>query len=324
MDKLSIIQQPILDELEILNRTLAETLNTSSPMMNTVVDYFLGTKGKQIRPMLVLLSARLFGKINAVTIDAAAAIELLHNASLIHDDVVDESKQRRGKPTINGVWDNRIAVLVGDYFVSCALKCSISTGILEVINTLGFLGQELAKGEIDQLSIAQDHVLNEEAYFNVIRQKTASLFISCMKMGALSNGASSEAIEQLMVFGEKLGLCFQIKDDTFDYFSDDTIGKPTGNDLREGKVTLPLIFAVRNATDVERDEVMAILRQKELSAKDIDKLTEFAKSHGGIGYAKKVMERLRTEGYAALASFGENPVVTSLKAILDYTIDRTK
>ena len=264
MDKLSIIQQPILDELEILNRTLAETLNTSSPMMNTVVDYFLGTKGKQIRPMLVLLSARLFGKINAVTIDAAAAIELLHNASLIHDDVVDESKQRRGKPTINGVWDNRIAVLVGDYFVSCALKCSISTGILEVINTLGFLGQELAKGEIDQLSIAQDHVLNEEAYFNVIRQKTASLFISCMKMGALSNGASSEAIEQLMVFGEKLGLCFQIKDDTFDYFSDDTIGKPTGNDLREGKVTLPLIFAVRNATDVERDEVMAILRQKEL------------------------------------------------------------
>lgn len=187
--------------------------------MNTVVDYFLGTKGKQIRPMLVLLSARLFGKINAVTIDAAAAIELLHNASLIHDDVVDESKQRRGKPTINGVWDNRIAVLVGDYFVSCALKCSISTGILEVINTLGFLGQELAKGEIDQLSIAQDHVLNEEAYFNVIRQKTASLFISCMKMGALSNGASSEAIEQLRVFGEKLGLCFQIKDDTFDYFS---------------------------------------------------------------------------------------------------------
>ena len=148
MDKLSIIQQPILDELEILNRTLAETLNTSSPMMNTVVDYFLGTKGKQIRPMLVLLSARLFGKINAVTIDAAAAIELLHNASLIHDDVVDESKQRRGKPTINGVWDNRIAVLVGDYFVSCALKCSISTGILEVINTLGFLGQELAKGEL--------------------------------------------------------------------------------------------------------------------------------------------------------------------------------
>ena len=248
----------------------------------------------------------------------------MHNASLIHDDVVDESKQRRGKPTINGVWDNRIAVLVGDYFVSCALKCSISTGILEVINTLGFLGQELAKGEIDQLSIAQDHVLNEEAYFNVIRQKTASLFISCMKMGALSNGASSEAIEQLMVFGEKLGLCFQIKDDTFDYFSDDTIGKPTGNDLREGKVTLPLIFAVRNATDVERDEVMAILRQKELSAKDIDKLTEFAKSHGGIEYAKKVMERLRTEGYAALASFGENPVVTSLKAILDYTIDRTK
>lgn len=215
-------------------------------------------------------------------------------------------------------------MLVGDYFVSCALKCSISTGILEVINTLGFLGQELAKGEIDQLSIAQDHVLNEEAYFNVIRQKTASLFISCMKMGALSNGASSEAIEQLMVFGEKLGLCFQIKDDTFDYFSDDTIGKPTGNDLREGKVTLPLIFAVRNATDVERDEVMAILRQKELSAKDIDKLTEFAKSHGGIEYAKKVMERLRTEGYAALASFGENPVVTSLKAILDYTIDRTK
>ncbi|WP_455497556.1 polyprenyl synthetase family protein [Coprobacter sp.] len=324
MDKLSIIQQPILDELNLLNRTLAETLSTSSPLMNTVVDYFLGTKGKQIRPMLVLLSARLFGKINAVTIDAAAAIELLHNASLIHDDVVDESKRRRGKPTVNGVWDNRIAVLVGDYFVSCALKRSISTGILEVIDTLGLLGQELAKGEIDQLSIAQEHILNEEAYFNVIRQKTASLFVSCMKMGALSNGASSEEIERLMLFGEKLGLCFQIKDDTFDYFSDDTIGKPTGNDLREGKVTLPLIFAIQNGTVEEKDEMLGILRQGELSPQDIIRLTDFAKLHGGIEYAENVMERLRYEGYETLAPFGENPVVESLKAILDYTIDRIK
>ena len=318
MDKLSIIQQPILGELEILNKTLAETLSTNSPLMNTVVDYFLGTKGKQIRPMLVLLSARLFGEIKTVTIDTAAAIELLHNASLIHDDVVDESKQRRGKPTINGVWDNRIAVLVGDYFVSCALKRSIST------NTLGFLGQELAKGELDQLSIAQEHVLNEEAYFNVIRQKTASLFISCMKMGALSNGAPAEAIDRLMCFGEKLGLCFQIKDDTFDYFSDDVIGKPTGNDLREGKVTLPLIYAIRNASDAERNEIVTLLKQKVLSTQDIDVLTEFAKSHGGIEYAKEVMERLRIEGYEALSFFGENPVVESLKSILDYTIDRAK
>lgn len=324
MDKLSIIQQPILDELNILNRTLAETLNTNSPLMNTVVDYFLGTKGKQIRPMLVLLSARLFGKINSVTIDAAAAIELLHNASLIHDDVVDESKRRRGKPTVNGVWDNRIAVLVGDYFVSCALKRSISTGILEVIDTLGLLGQELAKGEIDQLSIAQEHILNEEAYFSVIRQKTASLFVSCMKMGALSNGASSDAIERLMVFGEKLGLCFQIKDDTFDYFSDDSIGKPTGNDLREGKVTLPLIYAIQNATEAEKDEMKGILSKRELSSQDIVRLTDFAKFHGGIKYAESVMERLRHEGYEALAPFGENPVVDSLKAILDYTIDRIK
>ena len=324
MDKLSIIQQPILGELEILNKTLAETLSTNSPLMNTVVDYFLGTKGKQIRPMLVLLSARLFGEIKTVTIDTAAAIELLHNASLIHDDVVDESKQRRGKPTINGVWDNRIAVLVGDYFVSCALKRSISTGILEVINTLGFLGQELAKGELDQLSIAQEHVLNEEAYFNVIRQKTASLFISCMKMGALSNGAPAEAIDRLMCFGEKLGLCFQIKDDTFDYFSDDVIGKPTGNDLREGKVTLPLIYAIRNASDAERNEIVTLLKQKVLSTQDIDVLTEFAKSHGGIEYAKEVMERLRIEGYEALSFFEENPVVESLKSILDYTIDRAK
>ena len=324
MDKLSIIQQPILDELEILNRTLAETLNTSSPMMNTVVDYFLGTKGKQIRPMLVLLSARLFGKINAVTIDAAAAIELLHNASLIHDDVVDESKQRRGKPTINGVWDNRIAVLVGDYFVSCALKRSISTGILEVINTLGFLGQELAKGEIDQLSIAQDHVLNEEAYFNVIRQKTASLFISCMKMGALSNGASSEAIEQLMVFGEKLGLCFQIKDDIFDYSESKEIGKPTGNDMVEGKLTLPVLHVLNTVKNKTAEEIAVKIKNGEATPSEIAHLIEFTKQHGGIEYASQVMYDYKEKALSLLASLPDTEVKAALAGYLDYVVEREK
>lgn len=324
MDKLSTIQQPIQKELESLNITIRKALQTDSELMNSVVDYYLDVKGKQIRPLLVMLSANLCGNINESTINAAAGIELLHNASLIHDDVVDESLQRRGRKTVNGVWDNRIAVLVGDYFVSCALRCAVKTGIMSIVDTLGSLGRELAKGEINQISNVEHHLIDEHAYFEVIRQKTASLFISCMQMGALSVCAPEDVTRKLMNFGEKLGLCFQIKDDIFDYFEDASIGKPTGNDIREGKVTLPLLYALQQVGGEEALMMKELLRKKELTLGEIDSLIMFARNNGGIQYAENAMEKLKKEGYEILSEFGNTPITESLKAILDYTIERKK
>ncbi len=324
MDKLLVIRQPITDELDLLNKTLTETLHTNSPLMNEVINTYLESKGKQIRPILVLLCAKLFGPVPREAIDAAASLELLHNASLIHDDVVDESQKRRGLPTINHLYDNRIAVLTGDYFVSCALACSVRTNQMAIIASLGVLGRELARGEIDQLSNAREHRLDEDAYFEVIRRKTASLFYACMQVGALAAGACEADVERLGQFGEKLGLCFQIKDDIFDYFEDKVIGKPTGNDLREGKLTLPLIHAITQGTGEENERMRALLNEEHLSAESVHTLIEYAKREGGIDYAYETMKRIRNEAVALLEGFPPSETVDALISILDYTIEREK
>ncbi len=325
MDKLSIIRQPINRELELLNRTLTESLHTTSPLMNEVIATYLESKGKQIRPILVLLCAKLFGEVSQVAIDAAVSLELLHNASLIHDDVVDESQKRRGLPTINHLYDNRIAVLAGDFFVSCALACSIKTEKMSIISCLHVLGKDLARGEIDQISNARNHLLDENAYFEVIYRKTASLFRTCMQVGAQSANASVEEEERLAQFGEKLGLCFQIKDDIFDYYEDKKIGKPTGNDLREGKLTLPLIYAITQGKGEENEQMRALLaHQDNLSTDEVQALVEYAKREGGIDYAYTTMERIRHKAVELLSTFPHTPTRDALIAILDYTIERDK
>ena len=269
MDKLFSIRQPITEELALLNKTLTESLHTTSPLMNEVIQAYLESKGKQIRPILVLLCAKLFGEVPREAIDAAASLEMLHNASLIHDDVVDESQKRRGLPTINHLYDNRIAVLVGDYFVSCALACSIKTNKMPIVSCLGVLGRDLARGEIDQLSNARNHLLDENAYFEVIRRKTA-ISVLCLYAGGCTcpAGASAEDVARLGMFGEKLGLCFQIKDDIFDYYEDKVIGKPTGNDLREGKITLPLIYAITHGEGSENERMRDLLLSEECLSSD--------------------------------------------------------
>ncbi len=324
MDILAEIKQPIRQELDLLNRALAQELASTNQLLNSVVDYYLSTKGKQMRPILVLLAARLFGEIRKETIDAALSIELLHNASLIHDDVVDATFQRRGKESVNAIWDNRIAVLVGDFFVSTALKCSLSTNDIEIVSTLSQLGRDLAWGEIEQLDNARRKILSEEAYFEVINKKTASLFVACMKVGARSSGKSDERIKHILSFGEKLGMCFQIKDDIFDYFNDPAIGKPTGNDIREGKVTLPLIYALSQTDDATRKHYTDLLEKVHLTNDEIHSLIEFAKANGGIDYAEKVMYRFRDEALQTIEIFKELPAYLSLKNILQYTIERKK
>lgn len=324
MATLDIIQQTISPELKMLNDRIREVLASQNALMSEIVDNYLKTKGKQIRPILVLLSAKLFGGINADAISAGAAVELLHNASLIHDDVVDETKLRRNEPTVNSVWDNHIAVLVGDFFVSAALQQAIGTSDLRIVSSLSRLGRLLSLGEIDQIYNARYHKLDEDSYFKVIGSKTASLFVSCVEMGGYASGADDDRLRKLCRFAELLGLCFQIKDDIFDYFEDKNIGKPTGNDLREGKITLPLLHVLLQTDLPRHEEMLALSRKEELDATEIGILIGYAKDNGGIEYAYEKMQQLREQAFAIMDEFPENDASRSFKSIFDYIISRDK
>lgn len=317
------IRDLISSDLERLQKIMKQSLSSNSPLLNEIVDKYLETKGKQIRPIIVVLSAKFFGaEVSDGVLCGAASVELLHNASLIHDDVIDETKQRRGHDTINNTWDNHIAVLVGDFFVSNALACAIRTNDFRVISTISELGKELSTGEIDQIDVAKHHSIDEQTYFSIINKKTASLFQSCVKVGGYSVGASDADIANLSKFVELLGLSFQIKDDIFDYFKDDAIGKPTGNDLREGKVTLPLIYALSH-TDAPRHEEMRRLADSDsLTTEQIETLIDYAKAEGGIEYAYATMERLRAEARSILEPYPDNEAKQTFLSLFDYIIKR--
>lgn len=322
MDIKESLKDVIGVDLENFNVALRNSLSTDNTLLKGVIDYYLQAKGKQIRPMLVILSSRLFGEINDTTISAAVAIELLHNATLIHDDVVDSSPLRRGRKTVNNIWDNRVAVLVGDFFVSTALQSAIKSNNLNTISLIAALGKELATGEIDQIETADEHILEEKRYFNVIKQKTASLFSSCMLMGGYSNGATDEQLNAIEEYGNKLGLCFQIKDDIFDYFTDDSVGKPTGSDLKEGKVSLPLLFAIQSNTDERNTQMRNLLMRGNLTDEEISILIEYAKEKGGIEYAEEMMLKLKSEAEDALSIFPDSKIKDVLIELLDYIIAR--
>lgn len=317
------IRDLISSDLERLQKIIKQSLSSNSPLLNKIVDKYLETKGKQIRPIIVVLSAKFFGaEVSDGVLCGAASVELLHNASLIHDDVIDETKQRRGHDTINNTWDNHIAVLVGDFFVSNALACAIRTNDFRVISTISELGKELSTGEIDQIDVAKHHSIDEQTYFSIINKKTASLFQSCVKVGGYSVGASDIDIANLSKFVELLGLSFQIKDDIFDYFKDDAIGKPTGNDLREGKVTLPLIYALSHTESPRHEEMRRLADSDSLSTEQIETLIDFAKAEGGIEYAYATMERLRAEARSILEPYPDNEAKRAFLSLFDYIIKR--
>ncbi|MDE6457237.1 MAG: polyprenyl synthetase family protein [Muribaculum sp.] len=324
MTILDDIQKTISPEIELLNKCMADTLATPNAMMNEIVSNYLKTKGKQIRPILVILSAKLFGGVSPETISAAAAIEMLHNASLIHDDVVDDTHTRRNRPTINAIWDNHIAVLVGDFFVSSSLRQAVTTGDLRVIETISRLGCTLSLGEIDQIDKARGHDLDEQSYLGIIADKTASLFVACVKMGGYSVNASDADIERLSRFAYLFGLCFQIKDDIFDYFEDTAIGKPTGNDLREGKVTLPLLYALSRTDMPRHEEMKSLVCGDSLSTEEIAGLIDFAKEAGGIDYAYRRMEEFRAEAVEVISGFPDSEMRRTFINLFDYVIARKK
>ena len=316
------IQNNISAELSALNAIIEDTLRSSSPLMQQVVQNFLRAKGKQIRPILVILSGKYFGEASKPVLYAGAAIELLHNASLIHDDVIDESRERRGLPTINRVWDNHIAVLVGDFFVSGALHCAEFTKDFRVITAMSSLGRALSLGEIEQIDNARSRSVDEETYINIIRKKTASLFCSCVQVGGYAAGAPEDQLRDLMAYAELLGICFQIKDDIFDYFDNKEVGKPTGNDLREGKRTLPLIYAL-SKTDAPRHSEMVELSHKDiLEPSDIATLIEYAKEQGGIDYAYARMEQFKQQADEIISRLPHSESLDDFRMIFSYIISR--
>lgn len=322
MTVLEDIQHTIASELSQLNECMTEALSTSNELMNEIVGNYLKTKGKQIRPILVLLSAKLFGGITDATIDAAASIEMLHNASLIHDDVVDDTLTRRSRPTVNAIWDNHIAVLVGDFFVSSSLHKAVATGDLRIIDTISHLGRTLSLGEIDQINKARYHDITEESYLDIIGSKTASLFVACIKMGGYSVNASDEDIERMCRFAQLFGLCFQIRDDIFDYFEDSRIGKPTGNDLREGKITLPLLHVLSIDTLPRHKEMNELVRKDELSSEQIATLIAYAREFGGIDYAYDCMSCFRDEAVEIISHFPDTEIRRSFISLFDFIIAR--
>lgn len=322
MASLESIVKIISPEITLLNERISEHLTTSNPLMNHVIDSFLKNKGKQLRPIILLLTARMFGEINDKTISAAAAVEILHNASLIHDDVVDNSMMRRNAPSVNAVWDNHIAVLIGDFFVSTAMQLAISTGNVDIIDSLCILGRTLSIGELDQIYNARYHQLSEEAYFKIIDYKTASLFVACAKMGCHSLGVGGTRLDAVTRFADLLGLCFQMRDDVFDYFSDEKIGKPTGNDLKEGKITLPLLYALSDTTHPRHKEMKELSEKPELNDSEIRTLIDFAIDSGGIDYTYRRMGQLRDQAAETLEELPDNEARRALLVVLDNIITR--
>ena len=324
MDVLSLIKKPIVTELEEFKTLFSDTLSSSNTLLNSVLDHISQQSGKRMRPILVLLMAKCCGKVTPATLHAAIALELLHTASLVHDDVVDESNERRGQLSVNAVFNNKVSVLSGDYLLATALVQVSQTANLEIIHTVSMLGQELAEGELLQLANVSNQDFSESVYFDVIRKKTASLFAACTKAGALSVGASDEKVEIARLFGEYIGICFQVKDDIFDYYEAKEIGKPTGNDMREGKITLPALYVLNTTHDEEALMWGKKVKQGTASTDEIEHLVAFTKQHGGIDYAVSVMQAYREKALALLDFCTDAAVIQALTAYLDYVVMRNK
>lgn len=323
MDNLSIIKQPIATELDEFIALFNQAMTHSDGLLSSALSFIKQKSGKRMRPILILLIAKSFGKISEVTQNAAVGLELLHTASLVHDDVVDESERRRGQASVNAIYDNKVAVLVGDYILSTALLYVSHTHSESIVRYLAELGRTLSDGEILQLTNIRNQIISEDVYFKVISQKTAALFEACCVIGASSSGATETQIEQARVFGRNLGIIFQIKDDIFDYYESSDIGKPTGNDLAEGKLTLPVIYALNSTGNQDMLQLARKVKDGTVTPSEIDTLVAFAKENGGIEYAEKRMCELHDECHSFIDKHVKNDSIkAALEAYLDFVIKR--
>lgn len=325
MDFLSVIKQPISNELAAFIDLFNSTLEHEYGLLQNVLDHIRQRGGKRMRPMLILLIAKNYGGVNMVTQNAAVGLELLHTASLVHDDVVDESDERRGQASVNASYNNKVAVLVGDFILSSALLRVSETSNKTIIRKLAKLGQTLSAGEVLQLTNIDNEEISEDVYYQVIKQKTAALFEACCEMGALSAGVDENDLSEIRDFGSNLGLAFQIRDDIFDYYESSEIGKPTGNDMAEGKLTLPVIYALKSTGDERMMELARKVKKRTITTDEIADLVAFTKANGGIEYAEQKMRYFHDLGVDFIEkNVNSEDIKTALTAYLDYIVLRNK
>ena len=324
MTSVKEIKSPISREIEEFELRFRAAMRSNTPLLDKIANYIIKRKGKQMRPMFVFLSAKLCGEVNDATYTAASLIELLHTATLVHDDVVDDANVRRGFFSLNALWKNKIAVLVGDYLLSRGLLLSVENNQFDLLRIVSRAVKEMSEGELLQLEKSRQLNITESIYFDIIRQKTASLIASCCESGANSVGASPEIQEQLRLFGEYTGIAFQIKDDLFDYGNGDKIGKPTGIDIKEKKMTLPLIFALQKAEPKDRRWLIRSIKHHNEDKKRVSEVIDYVSRSGGIEYAREKMLDYRSKALEILHKFDDNEVRASLEGLLSYTIEREK
>ena len=322
MEYLSTIRKPIEGEMNNFVELFKQSLSQGDGMLEQVLSHIRQRGGKRMRPMLILLTAKNYGDVSNVTQNAALGLELLHTASLVHDDVVDESDQRRGQPSVNASYNNKVAVLVGDYILSTALLRVALSDNHEIVQELAELGRTLAAGEILQLSNISNQEISEDVYYQVIDKKTAVLFEACCKLGAISVGAPRDVIEKAAKFGHNIGMIFQIRDDIFDYYDSKEIGKPTGNDMLEGKLTLPVIYTLTHYESAAMQKLAKKVKNGTINADEIAVLIEFAKQYGGIKYAEKKMAEFAKECESFIYECVKPELQDSFKAYLEYVIQR--
>ncbi len=313
---------PVEAELSRFEPYFKKSTKSSVPLLDTVMNYILRRKGKQMRPILVFLSAKLNGEFNERSYHAALTVELLHTATLVHDDVVDESYQRRGFFSVNAIWKNKIAVLVGDFILAKGLLWSIEHKDYDILNFISSAVREMSEGELLQIQKAQKLDITEEVYFEIIRKKTASLMATSAAVGTCSVTEDVETIERMRLFGEYAGIAFQIKDDLFDFQKSNLLGKPTGNDLHEKKITLPLIYALNQGSSSEKRTILNIVRKKNKSVSDLSEVARFISSKGGFDYAEKVMQEYHQKALAQLAVYPESAYKSALIAFVEYITTR--
>ena len=323
MDYLSVIKKPITDELNHFIELFNTSLEHQDGLLSQVLMFIKQRSGKRMRPMLMLLVAKAFGRVSEVTQHAAIGLELLHTASLVHDDVVDESGERRGQASVNAFYDNKVAVLVGDYILSTALLHVSFTSSDRIVSGLAELGRTLSDGEILQLENISNQTISEEAYYEVIKRKTAALFEACTEIGALSVGASKDDVEQARLFGLHLGMAFQIRDDIFDYYESNDIGKPTGHDMAEGKLTLSVIHAVLATDNGAMKDLALKVKKGEVTPEEVAQLVAFTKENGGIEYAEAKMREFKNKAIGFIEEkIQDTDIKQALNAYLDYVIER--
>jgi len=324
MSKLNSIRKPVEKEMKEFEAYFNTTLQTNIPLLKLILNYIISRKGKQMRPLLVFLSAGINGTITESTFVAATFTELLHTATLVHDDVVDNSRERRGALSINALWNSKVAVLAGDYLLSQGLLISVRKNRYDMLEIVSEAVQAMSEGELLQLQKARKLNITEEVYFDIIKMKTASLIAACTACGTRSVTDNDDTVSKMKTFGENIGIAFQIRDDLFDFHDTGLVGKPAGNDIREKKITLPLIYSLEQVSVTEKKKILNIMRHDSKTSSQVKTVINFVRNNGGIAYAESLMDEYRNKAMSFIDSYPESEFRSSMKNFVDYTTSRAK